>query len=314
MRRLELPPSVGEVFAVVEARRAGVTASRVRAADLSRPFRGVRRLTSGAKPESPEAAVLAAARAFGACLTGHQFYSHVTSAVIWGFWLPAALVRPDVLDTAVFSPRRNPRGAGIRGHEIAPSLATRTIHASSGLPTASPASTWAMLGAVLSHPYDLIAAGDAAVRTPQHPADPPPLTSIAQLAAASGAGRRVGIGALREALARVRTGSSSRPETWTRLTLADAGLPEPELAWPVYDRDGIFIGRVDLAYPRWKIAIEYEGAQHLLDAGQWRRDIERYERLTAEGWLVIRVTKEELFTTPASLVARVRRAIARATR
>jgi hypothetical protein len=311
MRRSDLPPALGDVFSVSEARAAGVSASRIRAADLSAPFRGVRRLVVPAATATPESATQAAASAFAGNLSERQFFSHLTAAVVWDAWLPAWAVRPDILDVAVFTPHRNPRGKGIRGHETAPRLATRVVHPISGLPVASPASTWAMLGAALPHPYDLVAAGDSLVRTPQHPRDRLPAATIEQLAAATQAGRRVGINALREAWPRVRVGSSSRPETWTRLTIVDAGLPEPALAFPVFD-DGGFIGRVDLGYPEWKIAIEYEGEQHLLSAQQWRRDILRYERLTAAGWLVIRVTKEELFAAPGVLVARIRRAIARA--
>jgi hypothetical protein len=244
----------------------------------------------------------------------HAFFSHITGAVAWNVELPHDALDTAVLDVSVLAPVRNPRGQGIRGHEIEPALAVIRIHPTHGFPVTSPATTWATLGSVLTHPYDLVAAADSLVRAPQHPDDPPAAADIAQLAAAVAAGRRVGIGALREALPLVREGAASRPETWTRLTLVDAGLPEPELACTVLDHAGSFIGRVDLAYPRWKIAIEYEGEQHRVELDQWNADILRYERLTAEGWLVIRVTKTELFAHPGALAARVRAAIAAVTR
>ncbi len=99
-----------------------------------------------------------------------------------------------------------------------------------------------------------------------------------------------------------------------RLILTDAGLPEPLLNWPVHGDRGEFLGFVDQAYPELKIAIEYEGEQHRIDPGQWLRDIARYERLAEAGWRVIRVTKHDVFTAAAPLVARVRRTIAQATR
>jgi len=83
----------------------------------------------------------------------------------------------------------------------------------------------------------------------------------------------------------------------------------PVLNYDVYE-GGIRLGCVDLAYPELRIAIEYEGEHHLLDPEQWTRDIARYERLTAAGWRVIRVTKTELFGNPAEVVRRVRAAIA----
>jgi very-short-patch-repair endonuclease len=75
--------------------------------------------------------------------------------------------------------------------------------------------------------------------------------------------------------------------------------------------DGGLIGIVDLAYPAHRVAIEYEGEHHLTDPAQWAKDILRYERLIAAGWLPIRVTKDELFRHPDRLVTRVRAALGR---
>lgn len=142
---------------------------------------------------------------------------------------------------------------------------------------------------------------------------PGPLTTIAELAGVLDAGRRRGIGELRSALARVRTGSASRTETWTRLTILDAGLPEPVLDHDVFDHDRRFVARVDLAYPHWRIAIEYEGTHHG-GRDQWERDIERQARLEAAGWRVIRVSRAMLFRDPRTVVARVAAAIAERSR
>jgi hypothetical protein len=128
------------------------------------------------------------------------------------------------------------------------------------------------------------------------------------MGAAAGARRRVGVPRMGGALPLIRTRSASRPETHCRLTQVDAGLPEPDLNYDVYV-NGVRIACVDLAYPRLRIAIEYEGEHHLLDPAQWARDIQRYEKLAAAGWHVIRVTKGELFDEPAKLVRRVRAAI-----
>ncbi len=240
-----------------------------------------------------------------------QFFSHVTAAVIWGIPLPLVVLKSALIDISVFSPRRSPESSGTRGHQMPLHLAHTQVHRATGLRVASPASTWAMLGVTLHNPYDLIAAGDAVVREPGHVEDPSALTSIAQLELAVTAGRRQGIGALRRALPRVRVGSESRPETWTRLILVDDGLPEPVANFEVF-HDGAWIARVDLAYPALKIAVEYEGEHHLLDPVQWARDLARYDRLAEAGWRVIRVAKQEIFGESSSLCARVRRAIAQA--
>jgi len=65
-----------------------------------------------------------------------------------------------------------------------------------------------------------------------------------------------------------------------------------------------------MAYPQWKIAIEYDGRHHG-EGEQWERDVDRLARLEAEGWLVIRVTRTLLFGHPETVAARVRAAIAR---
>lgn len=115
--------------------------------------------------------------------------------------------------------------------------------------------------------------------------------------------------ALRESLERARGGSSSRPETWVRLILVDAGLPEPDLDHDIYDDGGEFVGCVDLAYRKARIAIEYEGDHHRTDAEQWARDIARHDRMVELGWRVIRVTRGEVFERPSDLVTRVQTAL-----
>lgn len=295
-----------EFFTVETARALGLSRRQRDAAIFERPFHGIRS-THPADPDSVgrEERVRRRAGQYATAMPAGSFFSHLTAAVLWGLPLPPALITAE-LDVAVWAPRRSPRGQGVAGHQLGRSLARGVQHPTLGVPLTSPASTWALLGAVLLHPYDLVAAGDAVVRTPQHRDDPPALATLEQLAAAVDAGRRVGRPALRGALPRVRVGASSRPETWLRLTLVDAGLPEPALAYEVRDRRGLLIGRLDLAYPLWRIAIEYEGGQHLTDRDQWTKDIRRYEGLAAEGWTVIRATRDDLFAAPQELVARVR--------
>jgi hypothetical protein len=234
-----------------------------------------------------------------------EFFSHTTAAVLWGVPLPVLGDRR--LDVSVFRPRRAPRGANVRGHEIDPRLVRVTDL--DGLPVTTPASTWASLGALLS-PYDLVAAGDAVVcvrsSTGGNGSPPrPPLATPDQLRAAIDAGRRPGVGALRDAFGRIRTGSWSRLETWVRLILIDAGLPEPVLNFDAYDAAGRFLGCVDLAYPDLKIAIEYEGDHHWMTAEQFQRDIDRLDRLVENGWRIVRLTKRHVFTDPAEVVRRV---------
>lgn len=247
-------------------------------------------------------------------MPANQFFSHVTAAVLWGLPLSRRVLvdaegGPRPLDVGVFAPRRHPRHVGVRGHQVRPALARVVTHPTEGVPVATPASTWGMLASVLRDPHDLVAVGDALVRESMFEGDPPPLATVEQLRAVVEAGRRVGSPLLRLALDRVRTRSASRTETRCRLLLVDAGLPEPVLNHHVYDERGRFVACVDLAYPDRRVAVEYEGEHHLHDPDQWARDIRRHERLREAGWVVIRVTKDDLFRSPAALVARVRRVL-----
>ncbi|MEN2738481.1 DUF559 domain-containing protein [Microbacterium sp. X-17] len=308
----DLPRELGARFRVREALRAGVGPARLRRADLARPFRGARMRADADLPDAYrdtgglDRRHLASALAFAPMLTEHEFFSHVTAAVILGLPVPPWLVAESPVHVSVLPPRRLRRATGVAGHEAMPHLTSIRTDPILGLPVTSPATTWAMLAALLPNTRDVVAVGDAAVREWRRAA---PHASLSELTAAVRAGRRVGIERLRDALPLIRTRSASRPESWMRLTLVDAGLPEPELNHDVV-AEGEDLGCVDLAYPRLRVAIEYEGDHHRSDPVQWARDIRRYERLAAAGWLVIRVTRTDLFDDPRSVLARVRVAIA----
>lgn len=308
-----LPDDLPTAFSTRDAREAGVTRSRLRAADLERPVRGGYLAGEPDVALDDRALVLRKARAAAAALGGNAFVCHVTAAVAWEVPLPFRVTPERALDFGVVHPRRPPRLHGVHGHRVQPGHVRVWRHASLAVPIASPASTWAMLGTVLTDPYDLIAAAEALISDTIHGRDGP-LATLEQLEAAVFAGRRVGINALRRALPRIRPRVASRTETWTRLVLIDGGLPEPEVNYLVRDADGRLLACVDLAYPHLRVAIEYEGEHHLFDRAQWTKDIARYEALAAAGWTVIRVTRTDLFEHPAELVSRVRSACARAAR
>jgi very-short-patch-repair endonuclease len=86
------------------------------------------------------------------------------------------------------------------------------------------------------------------------------------------------------------------------IALEVAGLEaEPQVR--IDDAEG-FVGRVDLADRRLRIVIEgesfeFHGEREMLD-----RDCQRYSRLTADGWLVLRFSWTQVMTKP-DLVRRV---------
>jgi len=309
MRRTPLPETLGRAFTVADAQSAGVPRSRLRANDLRHPFHGVR-AAGGDRELDGERMLLARAAEYAPRMTEHEFFSHVTAAVLWGVPLPTAMVFDGRVESAVCWPRRAPAAAGVRGHALRAGLVDVLTHPATGLRVSSPASTWAMLGCRFRRVEDAVAAADALVRVPMHRDDPPALTTVAQLAAAVRAGRRIGSALLLEALPLVHERSGSRPETFLRLLVVGApDLPEPEVNADVFHR-GEWLGRVDLRFPAQRVILEYEGEHHLTDPAQWAADIARADRLTEAGWRVIRVTKADLFDRPLALLHRIRRAVA----
>jgi very-short-patch-repair endonuclease len=87
--------------------------------------------------------------------------------------------------------------------------------------------------------------------------------------------------------------AESPPETRLRLELRNAGLPTPEVQYEVVDEYGFVLARVDLAYPDFKLAIEYDGSTHYTRY-QSERDRQRDVVLAGYGWLTIRFGRNAL--------------------
>jgi Transcriptional regulator, AbiEi antitoxin/Protein of unknown function (DUF559) len=103
--------------------------------------------------------------------------------------------------------------------------------------------------------------------------------------------RRRGVVQLRQLIPLAGPRAESPRESWTRLAIIDAGLPVPEAQFWV-EIDGAPTYRVDLAYPRHRIAIEYDGEEfHDRTPEQRQHDEERRAWLEANGWTVIVVRR-----------------------
>ena len=83
-----------------------------------------------------------------------------------------------------------------------------------------------------------------------------------------------------------------------------AGLPTPQTQIRLNGRDGMRI-RLDMGWPQWKVAVEYDGVQHWTDARQRSWDIERINLLESLGWVIVRVSAEML-SRPEIVVERVK--------
>ena len=104
--------------------------------------------------------------------------------------------------------------------------------------------------------------------------------------------RRRGVVQLRELVAMADPRAESQPESWTRCLIVGAGMacPEPQ----VWVRVAGEWYRLDLAYRRARIAVEYDGEEFHTSPEQRLHDDRRREALRAAGWIVIVVTREGL--------------------
>ncbi|QIS05013.1 DUF559 domain-containing protein [Nocardia brasiliensis] len=114
-----------------------------------------------------------------------------------------------------------------------------------------------------------------------------------------------GIARLSAVLDSLDGGAESPPESHTRLLLLEAGLPRPTTQLIVRDHHGSFVARVDMGWERWRVVVEYDGAQHWTDPTQRTKDIDRIATLESLGWRVIRVNATLLRLRPHVVLDRV---------
>ncbi|MGH3348018.1 MAG: DUF559 domain-containing protein [Nocardioides sp.] len=103
--------------------------------------------------------------------------------------------------------------------------------------------------------------------------------------------RRRGVVQARRLVWLVDARAESAAESWTREVINLHGLPMPELQhWVLVD--GVPTYRLDLAYVRAKIAVEYDGEEFHTSPADRQRDADRRAWLRAHGWYVIVLTKD----------------------
>lgn len=118
-----------------------------------------------------------------------------------------------------------------------------------------------------------------------------------------------GIVQLRRAVELMDGGAESPQETRTRLLLIAAGFPRPTTQISVYNEVGDFVGRIDLGWPEWKVGVEYDGPQHWATSDAHAQTIERIADLEAEGWIIVRLSRDILRYRRGVFLARVQKAM-----
>ncbi len=264
-------PSDGavEAFTIAQARERGIPRGQLRGPAYTRPFHGVR-VPSGVDllPLHSSALALAPRLAEG------QFFSHETALGEHGAPMPEWPYRPG-LHVSAYRPAREPRTRGVVGHRL--QLRTPAFTLVGDLPVEHPVRAWRQVGRLWQF-GDLVAAADFLIFRSLARAD-----DLREEVRAMGDVRG---GILMRALREVRFGVRSPRETRLRLLLNSAGLPEPEVAWNIFDDRGTFIAECDLAYPRYRVAVEYDGRVHAEDAAQFARDADRWAASGASGGII----------------------------
>jgi very-short-patch-repair endonuclease len=97
--------------------------------------------------------------------------------------------------------------------------------------------------------------------------------------------------------------AESPMETRMRLAFVLQGL-RPEVQYELYSAFGLFVARVDLAFPEAKLAVEYDGEEHD-DALDRARDV----RIGALGWHVMRFQAVDVYRRPQRMVDAVRQQV-----
>jgi very-short-patch-repair endonuclease len=197
---------------------------------------------------------------------------------------PVTVIRPAAL------PWKGPREVRVHQSE----LADGEVEVRDGVPVSSALRTaWDL--AALEPTGTAVAALDAMVR-----AGAVDRAHLDQMADA-GSGHW-GVTRVRRAFPLIDARAESAPESRVRVALVLAGLePVPQYEIRVGE---VLLGRVDLAFPEERLAIEYEGAYHF-DGTQIVRDDARIQRLVEAGWRVIRLSAADLRDLDA-VVTRVR--------
>lgn len=300
--RIMLPPELGDEFSVQRARALGVGRRRHESADLARPFHGVR---AARVPETFQARV--------ACYlprlrTGQQFAGR-TALRLWRLPVPWFWRESEALEVVVRTGSTPPRTAGVRGRRLAAGRAG--VWRIGSTPVVDPVAALFMVAGGLTHEQTVVLVDALITHADNYPDLVPgrPVFTVRQLTDRLDEwGPFAGCATMRAALHDSREHVESPKETETRLLIVGSGLPEPVVQHEVREGHRL-VARVDLAYPDLKIAIEYEGDGHRTDKKLWRADIRRQRELEDRGWIVIRLTQDDLGHGRDALIARIRNAI-----
>ena len=225
--------------------------------------------------------------------------SHQTAAEMWG------LTRRGIRVFEVVTTRwdRVPR-PGIRVHESLDLIDVDVVELD-GIPVTTAARTVVDLGA--SHRWSVESALEEGIRRGLFSLDE--VESFGRRVARRG---RRGVGVIRpllESRSRWDSVTESALEDRFRSLIAAWGLPEPVLQHEIRQDDGLFVSRVDFAYPHCGLAIELDSEAHHMDRLTFRGDRRKQNQASVLGWTVLRYTWWDLQERVAEVEQEIRAAL-----
>jgi transcriptional regulator with AbiEi antitoxin domain of type IV toxin-antitoxin system len=285
-------PTTDDVFRGSAALRAGqLTVTQLRSARWRRLFRDVYLPAHVAVDHDARCRGAALLLPPGAAIAG------TSAASLWG----VAAVHPDAPVTVLAPPplRFGPvKGVRVRQERLPAGDRTDL----SGVPvTTAERTAWD-----LARQPDLlgaVAALDAFARAGL--VDPGRLAVRLDAAAGRKGSRRA-----RLAMRLMDSRAGSPAESRLRVRLLLSGVPAAVPQYEVRDRDGRSLGRVHLAWPERRLAVEHEPTRHPSGEHPSAERL-RSNRLQAAGWAVLRVTDDALREGWPALVRQVEHLLAR---
>lgn len=224
-------------------------------------------------------------------------HAHVADrCLLWLLRIDVLPAGPPVLEVVVPRDAVVPRRAGVRARTADVPVHDQALLGPDGLRCLRPVRACADLLRLLP-----LAEGVVVADAVQHAG----LCSAADLhhELCGHAGLR-GVVRARRALALSDPLAESPPESRLRLALVLAGLA-PVAQHVVRDHQGRFVARVDLAFPAWRLAVEYDGRAVHERPEVFARDRERQNELVRAGWTVLRFTAADLRWGASTVVAQV---------
>ncbi len=290
-----IPEPLDRAFSTSDAVAAGFGYGRLRGADLTRPFHGVRERAAAGT-------LLERCTSYATRMADDEFFCSVTAAQLHGIPLPLAQEHDTRVHVAVPNPRRGPRSRGVVGHKFVVVPTAGEVVDLDGLRVSSPERSWCEAGALLDLDA-LVAAGDHLIRPANQLSSAHRLRAVLERHPAP---RSRAL--LHEAFSLLDPGAESPKESALRLVLMRAGISGFRTNLRVTIPSTGRRRRIDLAFEREMVAFEYQGDHHR-DPHQWRDDMTRVAELESLGWKVVFVNDDDL-RHPERLVSMARRVLA----